>query len=164
MTSYFWPPQKLLNRMAAASRRGVKVRLILTAAADVPFAKYAERYLYSWLFRNNIEVYEYEKNVLHGKVATRDNEWVTAGSYNFNNISAFASVELNLDIKDALIATTINNKFTEIINNDCRQITPAGFAISNNSLKRLSYYLSYRLIHFVFYLFTFYFTQKREKN
>src|SRR5262249_55728255 len=52
MTSYFWPPQKLLKRMATASRRGVKIRLILTATADVPFSKYTERYLYNWLFRN----------------------------------------------------------------------------------------------------------------
>ena len=164
MTSYFWPPQKLLKCMAAATRRGVKIRLILTAKADVPFAKYSERYLYHWLFRNNIEVYEYQKNVLHGKIATRDNEWITAGSYNVNNISAFASVELNLDVKDNVIATELNDKFQEIINNDCKQITPAEFATTNNFLKLFYYYLSYRIIHIVFYLFTFYFTQKRDKN
>lgn len=164
MTSYFWPPQKLLNRMAAATRRGVKIQLILTAKADVPFAKYSERYLYRWLFRNNIEVYEYQKNVLHGKIAQRDNEWVTAGSYNVNNISAFASVELNLDINDVAIATEMNDKFQAIINTDCIRITPAEFATTNNYLKLFYYYLSYRIIHIIFYLFTFYFTQRREKN
>jgi len=164
MTSYFWPPQKLLNRIAAATRRGVKIQLILTAKADVPFAKYSERYLYRWLFRNNIEVYEYQKNVLHGKTAQRDNEWVTLGSYNVNNISAFASVELNLDINDTMIATEMNNKFQAIINEDCIRITPAEFATTNNYLKLFYYYLSYRTVHIIFYLFTFYFTQKREKN
>ena len=164
MTSYFWPPQKLLKRMAAATRRGVKIQLILTAKADVPFAKYSERYLYAWLFRNNIEIYEYEKNILHGKLAMRDNEWITAGSYNVNNISAFASVELNLDIKNGTIAKEMNDKLAAIINGDCRQITQAEFATTNNILKRFYYYLSYRLIHIVFYLFTFYFTQRREKN
>ena len=164
MTSYFWPPQKLLNRMAAASRRGVKIQLILTAKADVPFAKYSERYLYRWLFRNNIEVYEYQKNVLHGKIAQRDSEWITAGSYNVNNISAFASVELNLDIDNAAVATEMNNKFQTIIADDCTQITPADVATTNNHLKLFYYYLSYRFIHIIFYLFTFYFTQKRERN
>ena len=150
--------------MAAATRRGVKIQLILTAKADVPFAKYSERYLYAWLFRNNIEIYEYEKNILHGKLAMRDNEWITAGSYNVNNISAFASVELNLDIKNGTIAKEMNDKLAAIINGDCRQITQAEFATTNNILKRFYYYLSYRLIHIVFYLFTFYFTQRREKN
>ncbi len=164
MTSYFWPPQKLLRCMAAASKRGVKIKLILTAKADVPFAKYSERYLYAWLFRHKIEVYEYQQNILHGKIAIRDNEWITAGSYNVNNISAFASVELNLDINNAAIATEMNYKFNAIISNDCRQITESEFAATNNLLKRFYYYLSYRFIHIVFYLFTFYFTQKTEKN
>ena len=150
--------------MAAAASRGIKIQLILTAKADVPFAKYAERYLYNWLFRHNIEVYEYEKNILHGKLAERDNEWITAGSYNVNNISAFASVELNLDVKNATIATEMNDKLQAIINNDCKQITETEFTAANNLLKRFYYYLSYRLIHVVFYLFTFYFTQKRERS
>ena len=164
MTSYFWPPFKLLKRMAAASRRGVKIRLILTGRADVPFAKYAERYLYPWLFRHNIEVYEYDRNVLHGKVATRDNEWLTAGSYNVNNISAFASVELNLDINDAALATELTEKLQTIINDDCTQVTSDSFTSSNNMLKRFGYYLSYRFVHLAFYVFTFYFTQKRDRD
>ena len=162
MTSYFWPPYKLLKRMGAASRRGVKIRLILAGTADVPFAKYSERYLYPWLFRHNIEVYEYNKGVLHGKAAIRDNEWLTIGSYNVNNISAFASVELNLDVKNAAVATEMAANFQQIISNDCTRITAADFSASNNVIKRLGYYISYRLVHFIFYLFTFYFTQKRE--
>ena len=164
MTSYFWPPQKLLKRMAAASRRGVKIRLILTAKADVPFSKYTERYLYQWLFRNKIEVYEYEKNVLHGKIAVCDNEWITAGSYNVNNISAFASVELNLDVKNTSVAKLVNEDFNDIITNDCKQITEADFIATNNYLKRFFYYLSYRFTHFLFFMFTFYFIQRRDRS
>ncbi len=164
MTSYFWPPFKLLKRMAAASRRGVKIRLVLTARADVPFAKYSERYLYPWLFRHKIDVYEYNKNILHGKVATRDNEWLTAGSYNVNNISAFASVELNLDISNAALATELNEKIETIIINDCTQVTSESFVASSNIMKRLGYYLSYRITHIIFYLFTFYFTQRQDRN
>ncbi len=164
MTSYFWPPQKLLKRMAVASRRGVKIRLILTAKADVPFSKYTERYLYNWLFRNNIEIYEYEKNVLHGKIAVCDNERITAGSYNVNNISAYASVELNLDIRNHAIAKIVHDDFKDIIANDCKQITEADFIKANNKLKLLLYYLSYRLTHFMFFLSTFYFIQRRGRG
>ena len=164
MTSYFWPPQKLLNRMAAASHRGVKIKLILTARADVPLVKYTERYLYSWLFRHNIEVYEYQKNILHGKIAVCDNEKLTAGSYNVNNISAFTTVELNLDIENTAIAREVNERLETIITNDCKQITPANFATATNLVIKLFYYLSYRITHMIIYLFTFYFTQKRERN
>lgn len=164
MTSYFWPPQRLLNRMAVASKNGVKIKLILTAKADVPFSKYSEKYLYRWLFRHNIEVYEYQKNILHGKVAVCDNEFVTAGSYNVNNISAFASVELNLDVKDTTIATTVNNNFQEIIENDCIQIDKNNFWVSKSLVRRFQFYFSYHLIHLIFFLFTFYFIQRREQG
>lgn len=164
MTSYFWPPQKLLKRMAIASGSGVKVRLILTAKADVLFAKYSERYLYSWLFRNNIEVYEYQANILHGKLAVCDNKWLTAGSYNVNNISAYASIELNLDVKNTSIATEVDDELQNIIKNDCVQITQTSFSTKNHLLKKFLYYLSYRIVHWIFYLFTFYFSQKKEKN
>ena len=164
MTSYFWPPQKLLKRMTVAARKGVKVRVILTAKADVPFTKYAERYLYSRLFRDNIEIYEYQANILHGKLAVCDNKWLTTGSYNVNNISAYASVELNLDVMNTPIAMQLNDMLQNIITKDCEQITEKNFSINNNILKRLGYYLSYRFIHLVFFLFTFYFIQQHEKN
>ena len=63
--------------------------------------KNAERWMYDWLLRNNIELYEYQASVLHAKVAVCDGEWATVGSYNINKISAYASIELNLDVRGA---------------------------------------------------------------
>ena len=164
MTSYFWPPQKLLRCMAAATARKVNVKLILTGEADVPFAKYAERYLYKWLFRHNIEVYEYQSNILHGKIAVADGEFVTIGSYNVNNISAFASVELNLDIRDDKIAAGLQDKLLNIIETDCVKISRENFWVSENVIRKFLYYLSYRIIHFLFFLFTFYFNQHQSED
>lgn len=164
MTSYFWPPQRLLSGMAAAAKRGVKVKLILTAKADVPFAKYAERYLYRYLLRNNIEIYEYQKNILHGKIAVSDQQFVTAGSYNVNNISAFASVELNVDIINQEVAAGLYKKFSAIIEEDSVQIDKERFWRTSSHAERFLFYCSYRLVHFVFFLFTFYFIQHRQQD
>ena len=163
MTSYFWPPQKLLAHMARATARGINVKLVLTAQSDVAIAKYAERYLYAWLFRNNVEVYEYQAATLHGKIAVSDSKCLTIGSYNVNNISAFASVELNFDIKDTAIAGEVTEKLQNIIRNNCKRIGKQGFEGENNMFKKFIFFLSYKLVHFVFYLFTFYFVQKREE-
>ena len=164
MTSYFWPPHKLLVRMAAASRRGVKIKLVLTAKADVFLSKYTERYLYQWLFRNNIEIYEYQKNILHGKITVCDRQWLTGGSYNLNNISAYASVELNLDVNDAGIAKEVSDELQAIIDKDCVRIIPADFSANNNVIQKFFFYLSYRIVHIIFYLFTFYFRQKGSRR
>lgn len=164
MTSYFWPPQKLLRSMARAAARGIKVRLVLTAKSDIMIAKYAERYLYAYLFRNNIEVYEYQSNILHGKMAECDGQWVTMGSYNVNNISAYASVELNLDIQDTAIAREVKDKLNAIIANESTRIDPAAFTATRNLLKKFLYFLAYRIVHMIFYMFMFNFVRKKERD
>ncbi len=164
MTSYFWPPKKLMNAMKQASSRGVKIKLVLTATSDITIAKYAERYLYPYLLRNKIEVYEYQSNVLHAKIAVRDGEWVTTGSYNVNNISAFASVELNLDIDNAAIGAEITTKLKDIIANECVRIDGPEFYQQTSLFRKFIFFLSYRIVHLIFYLFTFYFIRQRPHS
>ncbi len=161
MTSYFWPPKRLLKAMARASARGVTIKLVLSGNADVPFNRYAETFLYAYLLRNNIEVFEYQPNILHGKVTVCDGEWYTLGSYNLNNISAFASVEMNLDVKDEVTAGVLSEHINQIIRKDCIRITPDTYKANTNPLKQFAYFVSYNFIHFMFYLFTFYFEQKK---
>jgi cardiolipin synthase len=164
MSSYFWPPSRLLRRIEVAARRGVNVTVILAGHADVPLAKYAERYLYRRLFRAGIDVYEYQPGVLHAKIAFRDDEWTTIGSYNVNNISAFASIELNLDVEDTNTATELRNAIEQIKRNDCRRVIPDDYQLSSTPLRMFQYYCAYLLVQFIFHLFTFYFTQVDGKR
>jgi cardiolipin synthase len=164
MTSYFWPPARLLRKMAEASARGIKIRVILTAEADVPLSKYSERYLYNWLLRNNIEIYEYQDNVLHGKMAVCDDDIVTAGSYNINTISAYASVELNLEVNNKNMAATANQLLQNIIDHSCRPITRDQFKTQTNWLRLFLYFLAFRINQLIFYIFTFNVKQKKRKR
>jgi cardiolipin synthase len=82
-----------------AARRGVSVKVILAGKSDIMLSKNAERYLYDWLLRKKIGIYEFQPTVLHAKITVCDSEIVTIGSFNVNNISAYASLELNLDVK-----------------------------------------------------------------
>lgn len=162
LTSYFLPGRIFRKNLTEATKRGVKIRLILTKISDVALAKSAERFFYPWLLRRNIEIYEYRKKVLHGKLATYDGQWVTVGSYNFNNISAYASLELNLDVHNQSFARQVNNTLEEIILKDCDQVTSESFTRKTNLFDTLVYRLSYESVRFIFFIFTFYF--KREKN
>lgn len=163
MSSYFWPSAAILRSIAKASARGVKVRLILAGVSDVSTSKYAERYLYRKLFRDNIDIYEYKENVLHGKMAVCDDKLVTIGSYNVNNISAYASIELNLEIKDTALAAHVTETFAEIITNHCRQITEPDFIHGNTLLQKLFQYIAYQSIHLAIFLSTFYFKQGGQR-
>jgi cardiolipin synthase len=159
MTSYFWPARKFLRKIAAALKRGVKIKLVLASKSDIRMAKFAERYMYNWLFRNGVEVYEYQDNILHGKMAICDSNWVTVGSYNINNISAYASLEMNLEIKDVTFALHAKQKLESIIEKSCVRITHESYEKKYNIFQKALYAISYEVIHILFILFTFYFKQ-----
>lgn len=121
MCSYFIPGKSMRRAINRAVKRGVKIKIILAGPSDVMVAKHAERYLYDWLLKNNIEIYEYQLSVLHAKVAEYDNRWVTIGSYNLNNISAYASLELNLDIRNKPFAQHVETVLENIIRTGCKK-------------------------------------------
>jgi cardiolipin synthase len=160
MSSYFLPGAPFRRNLAHAARRGVVIKVITAGTSDISMAKHAERYLYRWMFRNNIQLYEYQPNVLHGKLSTYDGKFVTIGSYNINNISAYASIELNLDVQHAGFAAQAEQALEEIIKNDCVQITEKEFEKHNTLIKRIWQRMCYEMIRLIFFLFTFYFRQR----
>ncbi len=158
MSSYFLPGQVMRKQLVRAAARGVKISLVLAGTSDVPVAKYAERFIYRWMLRKGIRIYEYPKCVLHAKLSTYDNKWVTVGSYNVNNISAYASVELNLDILDEDFANQADETLQKIIARDCIGITDS-YMKTYSLVERFLQWWSYEVYRFMVYLFTFYFKQ-----
>jgi cardiolipin synthase len=160
LCSYFLPGRVIRKQIVQAVKRGVKVKVIAAGRSDVMLAKLAERWLYDWLLRNNILLYEYQKNVLHGKIAVCDNEWMTIGSYNINNISAYASIELNLAVRNASFAKETETMLQEIIDNDCILITKELHTRTKNIFKQFGRWAAYQFIRLSFYMVTFYFKQQ----
>jgi cardiolipin synthase len=147
--------------MVRAIKRGVNVKVIGAGSSDVMLAKYAERWLYDWLLRNGVELYEYKENILHGKLAVCDDKWMTIGSYNINDISAYASVELNLDVYNPEFTKQARMQLELIIAGGCIRITPEYHVRAKNIVKQFVRWVSYQFIRTVFQLFTFYFKRQR---
>jgi cardiolipin synthase len=160
LSSYFMPGRILRRQIHQAARRGVAIRVILTSRSDVHLSKSAERYLYPWLLKRNVEIYEYRHTVLHGKIATYDCQWATIGSYNVNNISAYASIELNVDVHNAAFAESVERALERIVQNDCIRISRARFSMGTNLFLRFKRRVSYEIIRMILYLFTFYFRKE----
>jgi cardiolipin synthase len=159
MCSYFLPGSIFRRQLKLAVRRGVKVKVILAGLSDVKLAKHAERYLYRWMLRNRIEIYEYQPAVLHAKMAVADERFFTIGSYNINDISAYASIELNLEIKSKEFVQRVSGELEEIILRDCMQIDPHT-KINIYSLRHMVQMISYFLIRIILKLSTFYFRKQ----
>jgi cardiolipin synthase A/B len=160
MSGYFLPGPVIRRNMKRAAARGVKIKLILAGISDVMVAKYAERYMYNWIFRNDIELFEYKPCVLHGKVATYDKKWATIGSYNVNIISAYASLELNMDINNPKFAGMLDDTMEKIIQNDCVQVTEENFSSHNGIFSKAWELICYWFVRMLFYLFTINFKQR----
>lgn len=160
LCSYFFPGTKIRRQMARARKRGVKIKVVVAGLSDVLIAKYAERWLYDWLLRKGIEVYEYQKNILHAKIAVCDDHWMTIGSYNINDISAYASIELNLEVQNAAFCKEVKQTMEQIIINDCEQITSENTKKATTIFKKIVNWSAYKCMRIVFYLFTFYFRQR----
>ncbi len=163
MSSYFLPGRRLRKELELAAARGVKIRVVLAGSSDVRIVKDAERYIYHWIFKNRIRLFEYQGNVLHGKLSTYDNKWVTVGSYNVNFISAFASVELNLDVADTDFAVEAGHVIDSIIQQECLEIFQQKHLSGYNFMQRLLQKLSYDIIQFIFFLLTFYYRPRKEQ-
>jgi cardiolipin synthase len=161
MSSYFLPGRVIRKNMIRAAKRGVKISLILAGTSDVPIAKYAERFIYRWMLRNGVRVYEYPRCVLHAKLSTYDDKWVTVGSYNVNDISAYASIELNLDILDREFALEVTGWMNRTIEKDCIRITD-DYLKKYNLITRFLQWWSYEVFRAIFFVFTFYFKQKED--
>ncbi|HEY4337277.1 MAG TPA: phospholipase D-like domain-containing protein, partial [Puia sp.] len=152
------------KQMTQAARRGVKVRVIVGGVSDVPISRLAEQYMYRWLFRNKIRVFEYQDTVLHGKMATYDGIWVTDGSYNVNQISAYASVELNIDVRNDAFAACVEKELDELIRDHCKEIIPEEYFRRTGPLKQLWQWGAYEIVRILFFLFTFYWRQEKESG
>jgi cardiolipin synthase len=160
VSSYLLPGAIIRKYLQLAARRGVTVRLVMGGMSDVAIAKHAERYLYRWLLRNGIEIYEYQKNILHGKLAVCDGELVTLGSYNVNNISAYASMELNLLIHNPEFANEVELMVDNIISTDCKKITWETYQSQDTLWNKFLQRSAYDIFRIVLFLFTFYFKKQ----
>lgn len=144
--SYFLPGRNERRLLRNASRRGVDIKIVLSAESDAPVFKRATNFLYDFILRNNITIYEYLPSNLHAKVAVVDGTWTTIGSYNMNHLSDYGSVEMNADILDTNFAETFEKLLFEIIEKDCRQVTFEEYIKRKTWLFQLTDWISYQAI------------------
>ena len=149
MASYFLPGRNERRLLRLASRRGVDIKIVLAAESDAHFFRRATNFLYDFILRNNIRIYEYLPSNLHAKVATVDGTWCTIGSYNLNHLSDYGSIEMNADILNSRFAREFEAQLLVIIKKDCRQIIFKEYSRRKTWLDRLANWSSYQMIRFL---------------
>jgi cardiolipin synthase len=122
--AYFFPGYRLLKEMRRAVQRGCRVRLILQGQPDMKIVKHAAALLHGQLTSAGVEVYEYCKRPLHGKVALVDDEWATVGSSNLDPLSLSLNLEANVMIRSRRFNAELRANLDRLLERDCRQLGP----------------------------------------
>lgn len=120
--AYFFPGYRLLHAMRNAARRGVQVKLVVQGEPDMPIVKVGARLLYRYLLKGGVQIFEYQRRPLHGKVALMDDHWATVGSSNLDPLSLSLNLEANLIVHDRAFNQTLRDNLSAIIAQDCRQV------------------------------------------
>ncbi len=120
--AYFFPGYRLLHAMRNAARRGVTVKLIVQGEPDMPIVTVGARLLYNYLVKGGVQIYEYRRRPLHGKVALMDDHWATVGSSNLDPLSLSLNLEANLIIHDRQFNHTLRENLSAIIDKDCVRV------------------------------------------
>jgi cardiolipin synthase len=99
--AYFLPNRRVVRSLTSAARRGVRVVLLLAGQSDVPFAHAATMRLYRKFLEAGVEVYEWNRSVLHAKAAAVDGRIFLVGSFNLDPLS-LANLEALVEVRDPL--------------------------------------------------------------
>lgn len=120
-SAYFIPDESAVDILISARKRGVDVKLMLAGIHnDMTLARYGAIQLYGKLLEAGVEIYEYNRTMLHQKTMVADGHWLTIGTTNFDNRSFALHEESNVCIYDPQLAGQLEQVFLEDLESSVR--------------------------------------------
>ena len=112
------PDESLIMTLISATRRGVEVTLINSAAIDQVFVAHAQRSYYEELLRAGVKIYLYNfPKLLHSKFIMIDDDAALIGSSNMDIRSFELDHELTLLAYDEQLVATLDGITANYIKN-----------------------------------------------
>jgi cardiolipin synthase len=110
---YFLPDPDARKALLDAAKRGVKVRIMIPAdtASDAPMVQHASHHHYGTLLKGGVQIFDYQRTLLHQKVITVDGCWAAIGSTNFDDRSFEVNDEISFVVYNESIAEQLEAIF-----------------------------------------------------
>jgi len=115
--AYFIGIAPYVQALAAASRDGVDVRLLVPGSSDIPAVAGMSRSGYRPLLKAGIRVFEWNGSMLHAKTAVADGLWARVGSSNLNIASWLSNREIDVAIEDPAFARQLAEQYERDLEN-----------------------------------------------
>ena len=142
--AYFVPGRRFRQALLRATKRGVKVELLLQGRMEY-FLMFATHAFYSLFLKNGIEIYEYRKSFMHCKVAVIDGRWATVGSSNIDPFSMLLAREANIIVQDTAFANELRTEIHNSIREGAHHVSAQEW-LQGNLLKRFLSWLTYGVV------------------
>jgi len=143
VTPYFVPTWKIRRTLMRLARHGAKVQLIVPAKCDLPVARMAAQSFYRRLLAAQVQIYEYQPQILHAKLFVIDHI-VYAGSVNLDSRSLGINYELMVRLTNPPQVREGREIFGEILSH-CKPIDAVEWRKSRTFLDRIKA----RIAHFL---------------
>jgi cardiolipin synthase len=109
---YFIPDEAAVDTLIEARKRGCDVKVIVSGEHnDNSLAYYNSSATYGELLEAGVEIYSYNRTMLHHKVMIVDGLWSTVGTTNFDNRSFALNDENNVCVYDRAFAADLTADF-----------------------------------------------------
>ncbi|HXH82469.1 MAG TPA: phospholipase D-like domain-containing protein [Candidatus Tectomicrobia bacterium] len=105
--------ERMEDALGRAVARGVDVAVIVPGRATNLLVFAAGRAGFGRLLDRGVEIYAYQRGLLHAKTAVIDGRWATVGSTNLDPRSLAVNDELNVVTYDAAVAQRLEDLFAQ---------------------------------------------------
>lgn len=163
INSYFFPRKKLLKELLSATKRGVKVALILPKFSDWTSHVLASQYFYEVLLQGGVEIYQWKKSMHHGKVAIVDQETSIIGSFNLHYTSFQGNLEMNIEVYSKEFSQELTSTVSELMKNGCEKVEYTDFLKASTPFVRFKRFFCYVAISMIAN-FSIGLTQRKESG
>ena len=123
-SAYLNPNPVIIELLKEAVSRGVKVQIMIPGkTTDQKLAKTTGENSFEALLDGGVELWYYQKTMLHAKIITIDGILSCVGSANFNHRSMLKDDEINVVILDEQVAWELDEHFQKDLE-ECEKIDP----------------------------------------
>ena len=90
-----------------------------------------------------MHIFEFPDRILHGKLWMVDNKIVSVGSYNFNHLSEYTSVETNIQVEHPGFCSLVRDELEQIFQQYAEPVPEEIFVRKLKPLHRFRLWASY---------------------
>jgi cardiolipin synthase A/B len=106
----FRPPRHFVDLLISLARRGVSVQVLTPGPHTEPrAARWISQHVHHDLLAGGIELFNYQRSMLHAKIITIDGQVALVGTANFDSRSVALNEQVGLVVHDRAFTSTLDD-------------------------------------------------------